>query len=203
VGGWTCSAKNQTATNPYLGERSITIPKSVTKHCDSHGCWYRYSSTSVKFIQNGLYYFYGRTRLGEMFMNVSWTLSGTKESETATVDVNHKVLFPEWDGVLLNGAKNVVGSGIGLCPTRNGPASVPANRSQHPPVGWCTLSDNKNYDHNMNLQYSWQAPNSTGYWYAWANSVVSYSSRLPAKSYSFDPVSYLPLDPAEAGWSPA
>jgi hypothetical protein len=198
VGNWTCYANSKTARDPRL---SGAIPAATTDYCNAEGCWYRYSNTSAQFAQTGLYYFYGTTQLGEMFMNITWTLSGTKESETATVDVNHAVIFPQWDGVLLNGARNVVGSDIALCPSRSGPANVAANVSQHPPSGWCAISDNKNYDHNMNLQYSWQAPNTSGYWYSWGNSVVNHSPTLPATSYTFDPVNYLPGDPASAGWS--
>lgn len=74
--------------------------------------------------------------------------------------------------------------------------------SQSPPPGWCSITDNSNYDHNMNLQYSWEVAGYPGHWYEWGNSIVGHSPTLPATSYTFDSVDSMPFDAHSQGWDP-
>ncbi|MEV6850892.1 hypothetical protein [Actinoplanes sp. NPDC051411] len=198
VGAWMCVDASHKVDPKLTANRPA--PLATTTYCITEGCYYRYSDTWVQFAGYGLYYFYGDEQLGEMFHNFNWYLNGTNTTQTAAVDIDHEVDFPEWSGSLFNGAAGVNGSVIHDCTTTDGPAEVPGGVTQYQPPGFCTLSDNRNYDHNMVLQYSWQAPDTSGYYWVYAKSVVAHSGSLPATSYIFNGVSSLPANPASQGW---
>jgi hypothetical protein len=136
---------------------------------------------------------------------VAWTLSGTKFTEGSSLYVyDDDVQFVVWDGYLGNSAPHTAPSPIKACPEVDGQEEVEPNTHVDSPAGWCTESDNANYNHAMNAQVSFQtsADGDTGYWYTNASSIVAATAQLPATSYGFDAPNEFPNPPHANGYEP-
>jgi hypothetical protein len=206
AGSWMCYVKPSIAKQLLAGKAATTAaaPAASDDYCDSaNNCWFRNSSSSAIF-SGGLEEFgYGGEVLGYTQLGATWTLSGTKTSETGSLNVyDDDVQFIVWDGYLGNSAPGKPPSGLKQCATKDGPDEVAADGRVDSPAGWCTESDNANYNHYMNVQVSFQtsADGDTGYWYTNTSSIVAHSDNVPATSYGFDGPSSLPGSPVETGY---
>lgn len=112
------------------------------------------------------------------------------------------VQFIVWDGYLGNSAPGTKPVPIKTCAQEDGAAEVAADTHVDSPSGWCTLSDNANYNHYMNVQVSFQtsADGDTGYWYTAASSTIAHSATLPATSYGLDGPSSRPSPAVLVGY---
>ena len=206
AGSWMCYVKPSIAKRLLAGKAATAAaaPAASDQYCDSkNNCWIRQSSSSVIFSGGLLEFGYGGEVLGYTYLGATWTLSGTKTSETGSLNVyDDDVQFIVWDGYLGNSAPGKPPSGLKQCPTKDGPEEVAADSRVDSPAGWCTESDNANYNHYMNMQVSFQtsADGDTGYWYTNASSIVAHSAHVPATSYGFDGPSSLPGSPVEDGY---
>ena len=207
---WTCWVKPAVASQILAGMPAADRPPvtqlsaAADQYCDgNNNCWVRSTSSSGLFNGGLAEFGFGGDFLGYTVENEAWTLSGTSTSVKASLyvyddDVQHIV----WDGYLGNSAPGVAPSPILLCPQEDGAAEVEPDTHVDSPSGWCTLSDNEDYNHTINAQVSFQtsADGDTGYWYSNASSIVSHSAAVPASSYSFDGPSSLPNPAVETGY---
>lgn len=66
-----------------------------------------------------------------------------------------------------------------------------------------TQRDDRNYDHNTAVEFSWTIPGYPGYWFMYVRSVISHTDNPMQGSstvYRFDPVNYETQDPHKEGW---
>jgi hypothetical protein len=206
AGGWSCYVKPSIKKQLLAGKAATpaAAPAASDQYCDSNNnCWVRNSSGDANFYGGLQEFGYRNEVLGYTYLQVHWALHGTNTSENAALTVyDDDVQYIVWDGYLGNSAPGKPPSGLRQCPTKDGPAEVAAGAEVQSPAGWCTESDNANYNHYMNLQASFQtsADGDTGYWYTNASSIVAHSAHLPATTYGFDGPSSLPGSPVEAGY---
>jgi hypothetical protein len=198
---WACNVKSSVAKQLLAGKAATPAVAAADEWCDSNNyCWVRNSSSSG-LLNGGLEEFgYGGEVLGYDLINEAWTLSGTNFTLKGSFYVyDDDVQWVVWQGYLGNSAPGTRPVTIKYCPQEDGPAEVLPGTHVDSPAGWCTESDNANYNHFMNLQVSFQtsADGDTGFWYTNASSIVAHSAYLPATSYGFDGPSSLP-SPAHA-----
>jgi hypothetical protein len=194
---WMCSVKPSVARQLLAAVPAAARPPvaaaavaAADQYCDGdNNCWVRSTSSSGLF-NGGLEEFgYDDEVLGYTVENEAWTLSGTKTSVKASLYVyDDDVQFIVWDGYLGNSAPGDAPYQLKTCSQKDGAEEVEADTHVDSPSGWCTLSDNANYNHYINVQVSFQtsADGDTGFWYTAASSIVAHSATLPATSYSFD-----------------
>lgn len=193
-GGWAC------ADRAALVARPASIPATTPSHCNTGGCWYRYTASHVEYVSTGVAYGYGSELLGTSYMHLIWTFSGIATRETANNRNTGSTRVVDWEGALFNGGHNVEGSVIHECSSVAGPSTVGANVETHSPANYCSLSDNHNYDHHMLGQYIWSVSGIPGAYYIYGLSVVSHSPTLNGSTYTFDSVDILPADPYGSGY---
>jgi len=190
------------------GASDSATPDSTNPYCDSHGnCWNRQSSTVVLFTGGTADIELVRSDgtkvvLGHARVNAQWTLTGTKISEKGALYTDIPLIDIWWDGSLYNGAAGTNGgTELKQCTYTQGALFVDADTHTDSPPNWCTLSDNANYDHNMDLDVQYSVEGESGVGHYNVRSVVSHDPTLPATAYTFDAPNALPLNPANVWWA--
>ena len=203
-GAWVCPViprASATASAP----RAPMAAADVTRYCDGvWGCWSIASPHQAEFHSYTLNYGRNGTVLGHSSdYHVIWKTGSVTYNTSAqnAITLSTSSEYIVFSGSLFNGARDRVGSQISVCTDVDyGRTTVPANYRIQSPTPYCLLADNRNYDHNMASQLSFQIPGYSGYWYIYARSPVAHTGVLGGR-YTFSYADLLPADRASAGWT--
>ena len=199
VGNWVCYT---TATGAVQPARSATVTPAATGFCNSSGCYERYDDFHADFDSYDATFGYGTKVLGSEHHYVDWQITGAQiVAKPAQMYTSISTTSLIYTGDLLNAAPGATGSSIsGKYATYSAGNAAPFEVKAWLPNGYKSY-DNTMWDHSQVVEFTWNVPGYSGYWYAYVKSISSHTTVLGTGAiYRFAAVTGLPASPYGGGW---
>jgi len=126
-------------------------------------------------------YGYGKDILGTAYASAAWQLSGAQSwSKPVRFRATGEIQNMAFSGEMFNGAPKIPHGGSEISGTR-AVSGTTASAAPNTTISWnpngYKAYNNTIYDHNVVTEFSWSVPGYPGYWYFYARSLCSHTTK--------------------------